>query len=246
MLDKNEIVKGLKTLGVKRGMALEVHSSLKSFGYVKGGALTVIDSLIECVGNDGSIVMPSFRISKPMELSQEDIKNKLSLKLKILESNNTEPSGMGAIADEFRKREDVLTGEGLFRVSAWGKDKKKNSEGFQNLIECGGWALLIGVDIYSLSSMHYVEEFLPQRIKAIFQADKRLLEIYPENEWYIETGVPPIKAWYKIQDRAYRNGSINETIIGRSKCMLFKINDIVGIYKKWLQEDPFGLYEIIK
>ena len=133
---------------------------------------------------------------------------------------------------------------GLFRVSAWGKDKKINSEGFQNLISNDEWALLIGVDIYSLSSMHYVEEFLPQRVKDIFQADKRLLEIYPENEWYIETGVPPIKAWYKVQDRAYRNGSIKEAVIGQSKCMFFKINSVIGIYKKWLQEDPFGLYEI--
>ena len=96
-------------------MAIEVHSSLSSFGCIKGGAFTIIDSLIECVGNDGSIVMPSFRISKPLELTDEDIKKGLSLKLKIIDPNSHEPSGMGAIADEFRKREDVITGERAFQ-----------------------------------------------------------------------------------------------------------------------------------
>ncbi len=173
MINKKHLIEGFKALGIKRGMALEVHSSLRSFGWVQGGASTIINSLIECVGNDGSIVMPSFRISKPLSLSENDIKNGLTMKLKVIDPHSDEPSGMGIIADTFRKRDDVRTGEGQFRVSAWGKDWEKNCKGFQNLIENNGWALLIGVDIYRLSSMHYVEEYLPQKIKDIFKADKK-------------------------------------------------------------------------
>ncbi|NCQ27312.1 MAG: aminoglycoside N(3)-acetyltransferase, partial [Armatimonadetes bacterium] len=40
-----EIVEGLRRLGVERGMKLMVHSSLRSFGHVDGGAEAVIAAL---------------------------------------------------------------------------------------------------------------------------------------------------------------------------------------------------------
>jgi len=104
---------------------------------------------------------------------------------------------MGIIADTFRQMKGVKTGKGLHCVSAWGKDIKKNSKGFSHLINNDGWALLLGVDIYRLTSMHYVESELPIEIINKFKAPKELLEYYPENEWYIEVGSPSIPgdAW---------------------------------------------------
>jgi aminoglycoside 3-N-acetyltransferase len=98
------------------------------------------------------------------------------------------------------------------------------------------------VDIYRLTSMHYVEKHLPQEIRQTLQASEKLYKIYPRDKWYIEAGEPKVKAWYKIQDMAYLNNSIKETFIGKSKCMFFKINDVVGLYEKELIRDPFGLY----
>lgn len=45
MLTKNDVLIGLKNIGVRLGMELEVHSSLSSFGYVEGGAQTIISAL---------------------------------------------------------------------------------------------------------------------------------------------------------------------------------------------------------
>ena len=36
-----------------------VHTSLKRMGYVCGGAQTVIEALMEVVGEDGTIMMPN-------------------------------------------------------------------------------------------------------------------------------------------------------------------------------------------
>ena len=102
-------------------MELEVHSSLKSFGYVEGGALTVIEALKEVVGCTGSIFMPALRLSPRLSISEEDEKLGITCKIKIL-SPDTEHSAMGLIADTFRQMPDVLTGDGVFRVSAWGKN----------------------------------------------------------------------------------------------------------------------------
>jgi aminoglycoside N3'-acetyltransferase len=82
-MDKKALVNGFRKLGVQSGMALEVHSSLSSFGYVEGGADTVIKALQESVREEGAIVMPSFSISALMDLNEEDIKLGIKEKLKL-------------------------------------------------------------------------------------------------------------------------------------------------------------------
>ncbi len=50
------------------GIVLEVHSSISSFGYVEGGALTVIDALKESPGIEGSIFMSALKLSPELPL----------------------------------------------------------------------------------------------------------------------------------------------------------------------------------
>ena len=59
MVIKEDIVKELKQLGLETGDAVMVHTSLKSMGYVCGGAQAVIEALIEIVGAEGTIMMPT-------------------------------------------------------------------------------------------------------------------------------------------------------------------------------------------
>lgn len=59
-VDGRDIERGLGEIGVKPGMRLMVHSSLSSFGYVEGGAETVIRALQACIGPEGTLLMPSF------------------------------------------------------------------------------------------------------------------------------------------------------------------------------------------
>ncbi len=54
------IVRDLRTLGVALGDRLLVHTSLSKLGYVPGGAQAVIEALIESVGPEGLIAMPTF------------------------------------------------------------------------------------------------------------------------------------------------------------------------------------------
>ena len=55
----NDIKAALKEVGVKKGQAIMVHTSLSSLGYVCGGAQSVIEALIESVGEEGTILMPA-------------------------------------------------------------------------------------------------------------------------------------------------------------------------------------------
>ena len=230
---------------------LEVHSSLSSFGYVEGGAPTVISALMRLVGEEGAIVMPTFPVSKQLPLSDLDRKRGVTYKIRVFDEASNERSGMGIISDTFRQMPGVMTGRGEHRVSAWGRDSHKNSKGLMNIIENGGYALLIGVDIYRLTSMHYMEKNLPQKIRNTYEAPEEVKAYYPKDKWYIETatkavcpGEPLKKAWHKIQDDAYRRGMIRDKSIGQSKCMLFRVNDVVRLYEKAIETDPYELFNV--
>mgnify|MGYP003446583538 FL=1 len=56
---KQDIKAALERLGVYNGQILMVHTSLSALGFVCGGAQTVIEALMEAVGPDGTLMMPT-------------------------------------------------------------------------------------------------------------------------------------------------------------------------------------------
>lgn len=241
-MNKTDLITEFRNIGITEGMILEVHSSLGSFGYVEGGAEAVIEALMECVGKTGSIFMPALRLSPPMELTDEDRKMGLTVKIKVL-PEDAPRTDMGIIADTFRQRGDVITGKGIIRTSGWGAHAGEAAKGgLHYAIHNGGRALLLGVDIYKLTAMHYMEDILPREISDIFAPSEEVSEIYPPDQWFIETGEPPVKPWYTIQAMAYEKGLIREGYIGKCRYMFFDILDVVSLYRQELQNNPFKLY----
>ncbi len=240
-ITKQDIINSLLDLGLKSGDEIEVHSSLSSFGYIDGGAESVISALKDVVGENGSIFMPALRLSKEMPLTEQDKILGITTKIQIL-SENCERSGMGIIADTFRQMPDTITNDGIFRISAWGKSANEVRNGLQYLIHNGGKALMLGVDIYKLTAMHYVEDLLPGDIKNLFPLSEEINRVYPPDKWLIEAGIFPVKPWYTIQNTAYEKGVIKDGMIGNSKVMFFDIWDVVGLYEQELKNNPYKLY----
>lgn len=63
-VDKGMILKALAEVGVRKGDILMVHSSLSACGRIVGGAQTVIEALVESVGEDGNLFFPSYQRSE--------------------------------------------------------------------------------------------------------------------------------------------------------------------------------------
>ncbi len=241
-MNKSELIAELKNIGLEEGMEIEVHSSLSSFGYVEGGAETVIEALMECVSERGSIFMPSLCFSPELELTDEDKNMGITVKIKILPEDEPR-TAMGIIADTFRQRDDVITGSGMIRTSGWGLHADEAAKGgLDYVIRNGGKALLLGVDIYKLTAMHYMEDIMPQEINDLFEPTEEVLKKYPSDKWLIECGELPVKPWYTIQDMAYQKGLIKEGYIGKCKYMFFDIWDVVSLYRKELESNPFKLH----
>ena len=245
MLNQEAILSGLRAIGVQSGMELEVHCSLKSFGPVAGGAETVLAALKAAVGPEGSLFMPALRLSPDLPKTEDDLKLGITYKARVLPQEEFR-SAMGIVADTFRLMPDVVVSAGVFGTAAWGRNAEKaRTEGFQHLIDNGGMALMLGVDIYRLTAMHYVEDLLPQRVSDIFKPPETLRALYPESQWFVETGHAPVKAWYTIQAQAFAAGLIRTGTIGTCPVMFFPVGDVVGLYAAALKEDPLGLYGLV-
>lgn len=199
--------------------------ALRSLGPIEGGADTLIEALMRAVSPGGALVMPAFRLSPALPLTDQDKRLGLTAKIEIL-PEDAPRTAMGVVADTFRQRPDVHTGEGIFRVSAWDEDAETYANGLQPLIDGGGFALLLGVDIYSLSAMHYVDA----------------LRAYTPDCWLTEAWTPDVKPWYAIQARTQANGLVRETCIGEAACMLLPVKPVISLYRQALVEDAIGLY----
>lgn len=232
----------LTRLGICRGDVLEVHSSLKSFGHVEGGAPAVISALENVVGQEGTVFMPALALSPELPLTDEDKAMGLTVKIRKLPEDEVH-TAMGLIADTFRGMADTKTGPGVFRTTGWGKHAEEAvTGGLSYAINNGGKAVLFGVDIYKLTAMHYMEGNTPEGITKVFEPSDAVKKIYPDEQWLIETGHPPVKAWYTIQKIAYDRGLIKEGKVGSCKIMTFNIKDVVSIYADELVRDPYGLW----
>jgi aminoglycoside 3-N-acetyltransferase len=59
LVTRRSLAAGLRDLGVHPGELLLVHSSLSSLGWVCGGAVAVVQALLDALGPDGTLVVPT-------------------------------------------------------------------------------------------------------------------------------------------------------------------------------------------
>src|SRR5689334_15505508 len=59
LVTRTMIAEHLRALGVRPGEILLVHSSLSSLGWVCGGPVAVVQGLLDALGPDGTLVVPT-------------------------------------------------------------------------------------------------------------------------------------------------------------------------------------------
>ena len=154
----------MQTIGIEKGDSLLVHSSLSKMGYLENGPDTLIDALLEVIGTDGNLLMPS----SPNALLQLDY-----VKSYTLFDVQKSPSKLGAITEVFRKRNGVIRSLNATEpVCAIGPDALYFTEGhfneltpytkkspFYRLTEKNGKILYIGVTLANAgTSLHILED----------------------------------------------------------------------------------------
>lgn len=108
------LTRDLRALGVVEGATVIVHSSLSSLGYVAGGAQAVVEALRACVGDDGTLVMPthSANLSEPSLWKAPPVPEAwwpaIRSEMTAFDARLTPTRQMGAIVECFRHVDGVV------------------------------------------------------------------------------------------------------------------------------------------
>ncbi len=250
---KAQIKDSLSNVELRRGDIVMVHTSLSSLGYVIGGAQTVIEALIETVGEEGTIMMPtqSWKNLDP-EIgvhwdADEDEWDIIRQNWPAYDKKITPTNTMGAVAEMFRLWPGTLRSDHPARsVAAWGKYAKYLTENHDlsdifgdsspigKLYELNGYVLLIGVDYDKNTSIHladvradYPGKHNSIEHSAIMENGQRVWKayetLYVDGEDFCEIG----KAFEQEH-------SVKKDTLGNAEIRLMKQRELVNFAVDWI------------
>lgn len=246
---KEDIERGLRKLGLKKGDVLCVHSSLSSFGYVEGGADAVINALLETVGEEGTIVMPTYSTNrKKIERTQREIELGVTWKYKILPYDPQKtPCWTGRIPETFRKKKRAIRNQNpTHSLAAIGPKANEIVQGWRKLLHADGYILLLGVSLGCCSAMHLAERHvqLPPHILERITPPPELLEKYGTDlgwpEWDI--GFGPYPDFAKMEKPCKEHGIMKTVTIGEAKVKLLRLSELIDLYAEYLGKNPELFY----
>jgi len=248
-VDKEMLIMDFEHLGIKEGDAVLVHSSLASIGCVEGGADTVIDTLLECVGDRGTVLMPT--LTGSAELS--------TLNPPVFDVRNT-PCWTGTIPETFRKRAGAVRSlQPTHSVAAIGAQARMLTAGAEEAdMPCGrhtpyeklarmpnGRILMIGCGLESCTMLHHVEERagIPEHLQdepaecTVIDYDGREIKVRTYLHRY---GLP--RNFPIMHDVYIERGIMRTGIVGEADALLIKAGEMVEYTLTRLEEDPLLLY----
>lgn len=254
---KEDIKKGLRKLGLRKGDVIIVHSSLSSFGFVDGGAEAVIDALLETVGETGTVVMPTYSTNRrKVRRSKREVVLGVTWKYRITPYDpKRTPCWTGAIPEAFRKRSNAMRSlnptHSIAAIGAKAKEivdaaKESADNGFKKVSELNGYVLLIGVGLDVCSAMHLAEEEaqLPKHLLAKIQPPQELIVKYGKDlgwpKWDI--GFGPYPDFAKMEEPCRKHGIMKTAKIGKSKVKILKLRELIKLYAEHLRRNSDIFY----
>ena len=251
LLTAEDLARDLRALGVGRGQAVMVHSSLKSLGQVLGGAPAAVRALLAAVGPDGTLVMPAFspEVSDPARWPDRPFPDSQVERARAhvpAFDPDTTPTSMGAIPECFRRWPGARRGPHP-QVSvcalgaraaevvaphplAWGQGA---GSPFERLFRMDAGLLLLGVGFNRATLLHHAESLVPNRrekMRRIPTGDgpaRRWLEA-PDVGDDLDTHFPAIGSAYLAEGRA-RTGKV-----GAAEAILASAGDLVPFASSYL------------
>lgn len=238
----DDIRQGVRSLGIGAGDTVMVHSSLSAFGWVEGGADTVIDALLEALGTSGTLVMPTFTWQEhhARELVDFDVQHT--------------PCETGRIPEIFRTRRGVIrsvhvchsvaaAGPAAGPVMGEGISSFGPGSSFDALLQLDAWILMLGVSFQACTALHAVEEFVgvPYRRHRHYRGS---VVILPDGRRLPSRSIEYLRQDGSGNDFAkmvgfFREaGVLRETRIGQAPCMAVRMADIFAVTRPRLGQNP--------
>lgn len=230
---KGELAEQLRTLGVRAGGVLLVHTSFRAVRPIEGGPLGLIESLRAALGADGTLVMPSWTGDDET----------------VFDPATTPASeDLGLVAETFRKLPGIVRSSHPFAFAAIGPRAIEITGGplptpphspespVARVWELDGQVLLLGVGHDANTTLHLAELLagvpyrVPKHITALVEGRPVRVE-YGENDHCCQR--------FALADEWLRErGLQREGRVGHARARLFRARDVVEVALAQLKRDP--------
>lgn len=249
-ITKARLIKDLNKLNLKNEIVL-THISLSSIGWISGGAITLIQALLESVSNKGTIVMPtqSGDNSDPADWENPPVPTAwlqtLYETMPAYDVLSTPTRNMGKTAELFRTYPGVYrSNHPMVSFAAIGDDANaviKNHAltpmfGHQTpldvLYQKRAKIVFIGTDYDTCTALHYAE-YLAKTCEKKKHSCARLNN--GQREWVSFTDYDYTADDFQAIGLAYEKTKAVETItIGQAKSKCIDFRDLIDFGTDWL------------
>ncbi len=253
---RSDVIAALRQVGVRPGMTLMVHTSLSRLGYVCGGPQEIIEALLECVGPEGTLMMPtqSWRNLDPEAGVHWDVPKAWWPAIRenwpAYDRAITPTNTMGAVAEMFRRWPGALRSDHPARsVAALGRHARYLTENHDlsnifgdgspigRLYELDAHVLLIGVGHDKNTSLHLADARAAYPGKHLVREHSAVM-VDGKRQWvgYDTLAVdgedfPQIGAAFEAQGEAAR------APLGNGEVCLMRQRALVDFAVRWIEQN---------
>ncbi len=233
-ITQRELELAFKVCGIEKGDLLLMHSALSSIGDVKGGADTVIDALLNVLGEDGTLAVVAMSGQHPFD-------------------PETAPSTVGIISETLRRRKGAFRSlKPVHSVAAYGKKAEEFTSGhdvsetncgegtpYTKLRDMGGKILMLGVDMNRNTTLHSIEDIMDS-----YYLENRTvpapvyMKDYEGKTMTMRKFPPGHRDFLKFTSVLRRNGALIEGIAGNARMLLIDVKKMFELGEKMLEKDP--------
>lgn len=256
VLTKEDLVRAFRECGLREGQHIFVHTSLSKLGFVVGGAETLIQSLLEIVGEEGTLMMPSqtWKNLDPSTGVHGDVPMEwwpiIRENWPPYDKEITPAIGMGVVAEVFRKWPGAKRSDHPARsVAAVGKYAEYLTQNhdlcnifgkdspLDKLYRLHGHVLLIGVGYDKNTSLHLAETIADFPSKKFVHESSAVMENGTRKWVTYETQAVDDEDFIRLGEEYDKEMNIKIHKVGNAEVRLLDQPQLVDWAAAWMEKN---------
>jgi aminoglycoside 3-N-acetyltransferase len=245
MVTSKQVMTDLRALGLTSGSIIMMHAAMSRVGWVEGGPPAVLDAILEVLGSEGTLMVPTFSYS----YDKRDV-------AEAFDKRTTPSCNNGVLADTLWKRPDAHRSDHpAYSVAAIGARAEEMTrdhpveqpvgEGspLHRLVEKDGHVLLLGVGQDKNTLVHTAEALsgVGYTVVPFKESWGRNVRVQaPEGEILIpQREFSGCSFGFPVLDPVLKQkGVVKIGLVGEAPCQLFRAQDLVATVFEVLRKQP--------
>lgn len=235
------------------------HASLREVGAVDGGPQSVVRALRNALGEDGTLVVPTFTSensdTSPSYLERvrgmsDEARTAANASMPAFDCGSTPAPSMGILAETVRLSPGTLrSNHPQTSFAALGPHAKKVVTGHRSVCHLGedsplaylynvrAQVLLMGVGFDRCTAFHLAEYRVPSPPRRKYRC---VVTIHGERQWWeyedVDLNDSDFGALGADFKRSDRSGAVRTGTVGSAHCRLLRVRDAVDFAQRWIPE----------